>query len=143
MTRGVFRTLSNNNRSFCRNSWWVNGLFLQKVIPSKMFYWVLNTPQITTSLAVSLLPKILRSISCTSYLYQHSIDFWINMAGNKYKWTRKFENVRNFIKCTLQHIPNMLHYGIYSPFRSNKTAQRDSQRCTKLHNEVHNVLKIY
>ena len=44
-------------------------------------------------------------------------------------------------KCTLGFIA----YEIYYPLPLNKTAQRNSQHCTKLHNEVHNVLryKIY
>ena len=32
----------------------------------------------------------------------------------------------------------MLQYEVYSPLPSNKTAQQNSQHCTKLHNEVHN-----
>ena len=75
--------------------------------------------------------------SYTSYLYQHSIDFQINMAGKNYKWTQKYENVNIFIKCALQYIYNMLQYEICSPSPSSKTAQRNSQNCTKLHNKVH------
>ena len=39
----------------------------------------------------------------------------------------------------------MLQYEIYSLWFSNKTALGNSQHCTKLRNEVHNVLhnKIY
>ena len=39
----------------------------------------------------------------------------------------------------------MLQHEIYSLLLLNKTAQRNSQHCTKLHDEVHNVLhdKIY
>ena len=39
----------------------------------------------------------------------------------------------------------MLQYEVYSPLPSNKTAQQNSQHCTKLHNEVYNVLhnKVY
>ena len=67
------------------------------------------------------------------------------MARNKDKWMQKFENVRNFIKYTLQHIYSTLQYEIYSPLPSSKTAQRNWQHYTKLHNEVCNVLhnKIY
>ena len=49
-------------------------------------------------------------------------------------------------KCiSLQNVLyDILQYEIYSPLPSNKTAQRNSQHCTKLrsevHNEVHNVL---
>ena len=51
---------------------------------------------------------------------------------------KKFENVHNFIKCTLKHIYNMLlQYEIHSPLPSNKTLWEYSQHCTKLHNEVH------
>ena len=31
--------------------------------------------------------------------------------------------IQKFIKCTLQHIWNMLQYEIYSPLPSNKTSQ--------------------
>ena len=77
--------------------------------------------------------------------YQYSIDFQINMAENKCKSTQTFENVHNFIRWTLQHIYNLLRYEIYSHLLSNETAQRNPQRCTKLHHKVHNVLqnKIY
>ena len=34
----------------------------------------------------------------------------------------------------------MLEYEIYSPLPSNKTAQQNSQHCTKFYNKVHNVL---
>ena len=34
----------------------------------------------------------------------------------------------------------MLQYEIYSPVPSNKAAQRNSQHCTKMHNEVHNFV---
>ena len=54
---------------------------------------------------------------------------------------QKFENARNFIKHTLQHIYSMLQYEIYSPLPSSKTAQRNWQHYTKLHNEVYNVLR--
>ena len=39
----------------------------------------------------------------------------------------------------------MLQYEIYSPLSSNKTAQRNSQHFTMMHNEVRNMLhnKIY
>ena len=64
--------------------------------------------------------------SYTSYLYQGSIDFRINIAGIKYKWMQKFENVRNFIKCGLDHVYNMSLYEIYPLLPSNKTAQQNS-----------------
>ena len=53
------------------------------------------------------LPKNLRSIFFiyTSFLYQHSIDFWINMAGNN-AIECKYENVHVFIKYTLQYSYN-------------------------------------
>ena len=35
---------------------------------------------------------------------------------------------------------DILQYEIYSPFSLNKTAQRNLQHCTKLHNDVHNEL---
>ena len=39
----------------------------------------------------------------------------------------------------------MLQYETYSPLHLNKTAQRNLQHCTKLQDEMHNVLhnKIY
>ena len=39
----------------------------------------------------------------------------------------------------------MLQYETYSPLHLNKTAQRNSQHCTKLQDEMHNMLhnKIY
>ena len=42
-------------------------------------------------------------------------------------------------------IYNMLQYEICSPLCSNKTAQRNSEHCTKLQDEIHNVLrnKVY
>ena len=58
------------------------------------------------------------------------------MAGNKYKGTQKFKNVHNFIKCTLQQIYNI--FQIY-PLPSNKTVLRNSQHCTKLQKEIHNL----
>ena len=72
----------------------------------------------------------------TSYLYKHSIQ--TNITEKKYKWTQKYENVNNFIKYALQYIYNKLQHEIYSPSPSSKTAQRNSQHCTKLHNKVHN-----
>ena len=48
------------------------------------------------------------------------------MAGNKYKGTQKFVNVHDFLKCTFQHIYNMLQYEICSPLPSNKTVQRNT-----------------
>ena len=71
------------------------------------------------------------------YLYKHFIDLRLNVAENKYKWSRKFENVHTFKKCTLQYICNMLQSEIDSPMPSNKTAQQNSQHYTKLHIEVH------
>ena len=67
--------------------------------------WVLNGPLMTTSLALSsgdwiTLPFFQITyvpFSCMSYVYQYFIHFRINMAGNKKKWTQKFENVHNFI----------------------------------------------
>ena len=50
-------------------------------------------------------------------------------------------------KCmSLQNVlKDLLQYEIYYPLPLNKTAQRNSQHCTKLHNEVQNVLhsKVY
>ena len=67
----------------------------------------------------------------TSYLNQHSIDFWINMDGNKYKWTQKLENVNIFIKYTLQYIYIILLFEIYFALPSKKTAQQNStMSCT-------------
>ena len=42
-------------------------------------------------------------------------------------------------------LQDILQYKIYSPLPLNKTAQRNSQHCTKLYNKVHNVFhhKIY
>ena len=36
----------------------------------------------------------------------------------------------------------MLQYEIYSPAPSNKTAQRNSQHCTELYNEVNNYDEV-
>ena len=80
--------------------------------------------------------------SCTFYLYQHPIDLRINMAGNKYKWKQKFENVHNIIKFALQRIYNMLQYKIYSPLLSDKAAQRNSQHCKKLQSKMHNAIRF-
>ena len=67
-------------------------------------------PLVTTSLALSF-KKTYVPLLYTCYHYQHSIDFRINMAGNKYKRTQKFENVHILIKYTsLQCIYNMLQY---------------------------------
>ena len=41
MTGGIFQTLSNNKA------------FYRKLFPSKIFDWVLNTPLMTTSLAIT------------------------------------------------------------------------------------------
>ena len=68
------------------------------------------------------------------YLYQHTIECQINMTGNKYNWTQKFENVYIFIKCNLQYIYNILHYKIHSAVPSKKT--------NKLHNEFTTLQKI-
>ena len=108
-----------------------------------MFDWVLNTP-VTTHYS-PFLSKRYVSFSSTSHLCQYSIDIRTNIAGHKYKWTQKFENIHNFIKCTSYHIYNMLQCEIYSPLSSNKTAQRNSQHFTMMHNEVRNMLhnKIY
>ena len=50
-------------------------------------------------------------------------------------------------KCaSLQNVlSDLLQYEIYYPSPLNRTAQQNSQHCTKQHNEVHNVLhnKIY
>ena len=43
-------------------------------------------------------------------------------------------------KCTYLHKVYFTICEIYSPLPSNKTAQRSSQQCTKLHNVVQNVL---
>ena len=84
-----------------------------------------------------LLQKNLRFIFI--YLLSLSTFHWFsNKQWSKYQRTQKFKTVQNFIICTLQHIYNMLQYEIYSPLSSNKTAQWNSQHCTKLHNKVHN-----
>ena len=67
--------------------------------------------------------KTYASFSYTSYLYQHSTDFRINMVQNKYKCTQKFDNVHIFIKWTLQYVYNMFL----------------SCPQIKLHNEIHNT----
>ena len=75
---------------------------------SKMFDWVLNTPLMTTSVAASS-EKLIFHFHIHLIFYHYSIDFRINMTGNKHKWMQKFENVRIFIKCTLQYIYNMVN----------------------------------
>ena len=50
-----------------------------------------------------------------------------------------FENVKGI---SLRNaLANMLQHEICSPLPLNKIAQRISQHCTKLHNEVHKVLQ--
>ena len=108
-------------------------------------WWLQHLPLMTATLdnystrlwwlnRSSFLPKTYLPFSYTPYFGQYSIDFWINMTWNKYKWTQNFENVHNFIKCTLQCIYNMSQYEIYSPGPSNQTAQRNA--------ELHNFLCV-
>ena len=46
-----------------------------------------------------------------------------------------------FTKFTFQHVYYMLNYALYFPLPSNKTAQANSQDCTKLHNRVNNEMQ--
>ena len=46
-------------------------------------------------------------ITRPAYLYQHSIDFRISMAGNRNNRMQKIENVHIFIKWTLEYSYNM------------------------------------
>ena len=108
----------------------VNGFQLLTTFPKTFFLyhifdWFLSMPLMTTSFALSFKK---RTFSFHIHLIFINIDFRINMVGNKYKWTQKFENVQVFIKCTLQYIYNMLQYELSFPVPSNE----------KLHNEILN-----
>ena len=50
------------------------------------------------------------------------------MAGKKYNWTQKYQNVNSFIKYALQYIYNMLQYKFILPHHQ-----------IKLHNEIHST----
>ena len=56
------------------------------------------------------------------------------MTEYKHKRIIKFENIYSNV------LEDILRYEIYSLLPLNKTVQRNSQHCTKLHNELRNVL---
>ena len=52
--------------------------------------------------------------SYTSYLYQHSIDSRINLAGNKYQWTQKWGHVDIFILYFTIYLRYVIIWNLFS-----------------------------
>ena len=86
-------------------------------------------------------PKNLRFIfTYVLFFINISLIFDWTWQGINTSERKNLKKEHNFIKCTLQHMYNMLPHGTCSPLSSNKTAQLNSQHCTKRHCEVHSVL---